>query len=91
MDYKPGDTGTYPGDMKQGAKISWPKAIEIIQNLLFVWNYVRNQYQKIFENNPHIFKWIFHSSWNKYVSTTESCKTPVFTLLFKNGRSQRTK
>ena len=36
MDYKPGDTGMYPGDMKQGAKISWPKGIEIIQNLLFV-------------------------------------------------------
>ena len=24
--------------------------------LLSLWNYVRNQYQKIFENNPHIFK-----------------------------------
>jgi len=21
-----------------------------------LWNYVRNQHQKIFENNPHIFK-----------------------------------
>ena len=24
--------------------------------LLSLWNYVRNQYQKIFKNNPHIFK-----------------------------------
>ena len=24
--------------------------------LLSLWNYVRNQYQKIFENNTHIFK-----------------------------------
>ena len=23
--------------------------------LLSLWNYVRNQYQKIFKNNPHIF------------------------------------
>ena len=43
--------------MKQGAKISWSKGIEIIESvLLSLWNYVRNQYQKIFENNPHIFK-----------------------------------
>ena len=30
------------------------EAPEIIQ--ISLWNYVRNQYQKIFENNPHIFK-----------------------------------
>ena len=33
------------------------KGIEIIESvLLSLWNYVRNQYQKIFENNAHIFK-----------------------------------
>ena len=30
------------------------EAPEIIQ--ISLWNYVRNQCQKIFENNPHIFK-----------------------------------
>ena len=30
------------------------EASEIIQ--ISLWNYVRNQYQKIFENNPHTFK-----------------------------------
>ena len=24
--------------------------------LLLLWNYVKGKYQKIFENNPHIFK-----------------------------------
>ena len=33
IDYKPGDSGTYPGDIKQDAKISWSKAIEITQSL----------------------------------------------------------
>ena len=28
--------------------------------LLSLWNYVRNQYQKIFENNPHNFKSMWH-------------------------------
>ena len=65
IDYKPGNTRTYHGDIKQGTKISWSKGIEIIQNLfsyhtksvlLSLWNYVENQYQKIFENNPYIFK-----------------------------------
>ena len=29
--------------------------------LLSLWNYVRNQYQKIFDNNPHIFgRWILN-------------------------------
>jgi len=33
------------------------KDIEIIESvLLALWNYVRNQYQEIFENNPGIFK-----------------------------------
>ena len=37
--------------------MSWSKCIEITQSVLFpLWNYVRNQYQKIFESNPHIFK-----------------------------------
>jgi len=30
------------------------EAPEIIQ--ISLWNYVRNQYQKIFESNPHTFK-----------------------------------
>ena len=46
-----------PRDIKQGAKMSWSKGTEIIDVvLLSLWNYVRNKYQKIFENNPHIFK-----------------------------------
>ena len=45
-------------DIKQGAKISRSKGTEILESvLLSMWNYVRNQHQKIFENNPHIFKW----------------------------------
>ena len=33
------------------------KDIEIIESVLLpLWNYVRNQYQEIFENNPGIFK-----------------------------------
>ena len=55
LDYKLEDTKAYPG-ITQGAEISWSKGIEIIQSLLSLWNYIRNQYQKIFENNPHIFK-----------------------------------
>ena len=39
--------------MKQGAKISWSLDIEIIPSvLLLLWNYVINQYQEIFGNNP---------------------------------------
>ena len=41
-----------PRDIKQGAKMSWSKCIDIIQSL----NVIRNQHQKVFENNPHIFK-----------------------------------
>ena len=33
IDYKPRDMGIYPGDIKQGTKMSWSKGIEIIQNL----------------------------------------------------------
>ena len=37
--------------------MSWSKGTEIIDVvLLSLWNYVRNQYQKILDNNPHIFK-----------------------------------
>ena len=44
-------------DIKQSAKMSWSKHIEIIESvLLSLWNYVRNQYEEIFENNPPIFK-----------------------------------
>ena len=56
IDYK--EDTNISRDMKQGAKILWSKGIEIIESvLLSLWNYVRNQYQKIFENNPHIFKY----------------------------------
>ena len=45
-------------DIKQGTNISQSKGTEIIQSvLLSLWNDVRNQYQKIFENNPHIFQY----------------------------------
>ena len=41
-------------DIKQGTNISQSKGTEIIQSvLLSLWNDVRNQYQKIFENNPN--------------------------------------
>ena len=44
-------------DIKQGAKISWSIGTEITESVLLpLWNYVRNQYQKISENNPHVFK-----------------------------------
>ena len=33
LGYKLGDTGTYPGTLKNGTKISWSKGIEIIQSL----------------------------------------------------------
>ena len=33
IDYTQGDIGTYPGTIRQGAKISWSKGIEIIQSL----------------------------------------------------------
>ena len=59
-------------------KISWSKGIEIIESvLLSLWNYDRDQYQRIFENNPQIFKrnvtftkrelWLSHAieSFNK--------------------------
>ena len=38
-------------------QLNWTeKDTEIIESvLLSSWNYVRDQYQKIFENNPHIF------------------------------------
>ena len=44
-------------DIRPGTEISWSKGIEIIQSvLLLLWNYVRDQYQKIVENDTHIFK-----------------------------------
>ena len=58
-DYKPGNTGTYPGAKRckifqNGATKSWSKGMEIIQSVpLSWWNYVRNQYQKIFETNTY--------------------------------------
>ena len=43
-------------NIKQGVKVSWSKGIKIIQSLFFYHcNNVRNQYQKIFENDTHIF------------------------------------
>ena len=33
IDYKPGNTRTYHGDIKQGTKISWSKGIEVTQSL----------------------------------------------------------
>ena len=33
IDYKLGDTGMYPRDVKQGTKMSWSKGIEIMQSL----------------------------------------------------------
>ena len=68
--------------MKQGAKISWSKGIEIIESvLLSLWNYVRNQYQKIFENNPHIFKSMWHLPREIFDLAIESLK-----LDWKNQR-----
>ena len=45
-------------DIKQGTKITWSEGFwnRIESVLLSLWDYVRSQYQKIFENNPHIFK-----------------------------------
>ena len=44
-------------DIKQGTEISSSKGIDHTESVvLLLWNYVRNQYQKILENNPHIFK-----------------------------------
>ena len=57
MDCEPGGSVCASRDMRLGAKVSWSKSTEIIESaLLSLWNYVRSQYQKIFENNPHIFK-----------------------------------
>lgn len=43
--------------MKQGAKTLQSRGIEIIESaLLSLWNYAENQYQKIFQTNPYIFK-----------------------------------
>ena len=43
--------------LKRLSSSSSSKGIEIIESvLLSLWNYVRNQYRKILENNPHIFK-----------------------------------
>ena len=40
------------------------------ESILFsLWNYVRNQYQKIFENNPHILKCMWHQLCNVPDST----------------------
>ena len=58
-DYKAGDTGTgfyIPRDIKQGAKCSWSKDTENHAESVITWNYARNDYQKIFENNTKIFK-----------------------------------
>ena len=61
IDYKPGNTGTKTRNLiKQGAKISWSTGIEIIESvLLSLWNYVRNQCQKIVENYPTCFQMQF--------------------------------
>ena len=43
--------------MKQGAKVSWSKGFETVESvLLSLWSYINNQYQKIFQTNPYIFK-----------------------------------
>ena len=39
---------------------------------LSLWNYVRNNYQKIFENNPHISSAMWHLSTEIFDLATES-------------------
>ena len=57
VDCEPGGSVCASRDMRLGAKVSWSKSTEIIESaLLSLWNYVRSQYQKIFENNPHILR-----------------------------------
>ena len=42
-------------DIKQSAKISWSKVLKSYRVCsLIIVDYVRNQYQKVFENNPYI-------------------------------------
>ena len=50
--------------MKQGAKTSQARGIEIRESaLLSLWDYAENQCQKIFETNPYIF--IYHVTFTK--------------------------
>ena len=54
---KPGDTGTYPGRYNEVQRNPWSKGTEVTESVLVsLPNYVRNEYQKIFENNPPVFK-----------------------------------
>ena len=55
--YKPGDTETYSETKNKVQKFHGLQVLKSYKPvLLSLWNYVRNQYQKIFENSLHIFK-----------------------------------
>ena len=56
VDYKLGDTGTYPETYNKVQKSHGLKVLKSESVLLTLWNYVRNQYQNIFENISHILK-----------------------------------
>ena len=66
------------------------KGIEIIESvLLSLWTYVRNQYQKIFENNTHIFK--CNVTFTKIFDLTIESLNKVRRLKKPRGRLQRRK
>ena len=50
-------------NMEQGTKVSYCKGIHTQSVFLSLWSHVRNQYQKIFERNPHIFTCNMHVLW----------------------------
>ena len=59
LDCKVGDTGTFPGTENKVQKFHGLKVLKLYS--LFSYyshtvDYVRNKYEKIFENNPNIFK-----------------------------------
>ena len=73
--------------MKQGKNFHGLKYWSHTESvLLFLWNYVRNQYEKIFENNPHSFKcsvtftkrdlWLSHGKSQGYKTekTEDDCR-----------------
>ena len=57
IDYKPGNIGTYPGTYNKVQKFHGLKVLKSygVCSLITV-ELCWNKYQKIFENNPHIFK-----------------------------------
>ena len=66
------------------------KGIEITESvLLSLWNYVRNQYQKIFENNTHIFK--CNVTFTRIFDLTIESLNKVRRLKKPLGRLQRRK